>query len=332
VSAAPRDPVPGPKPEHAQASAVPTASGLRRRGAVHDLGYQRYTGARRPQASRYRVISANLIASAWPGFWRYKAWLIAAAIISIVMATILYLISNNIIAALAAERLGRGISVAAILQPFAWQRYLQVAFVVSLSIGASVVSGDLRSGAFVFYFARPVRPVDYVLGKLGGLLVLNGLILIAAPLAVMLVNLGLSTGRDQILDNLRLVPRTLLVGAIATFAFSAIPLGFSAITPRRWAGVALWAAFYWVAGTMFVGAAFASRAPALAAVDITQALMAIVVDLFGTRHVEGPFFALRLLPPAWLGLTAIALYSAAGIGLAFYRVSAEERAGLGSST
>ena len=55
----------------------------------------------------------------------------------------------------------------------AW--YVQLAFIVTLTIGATI---DRRrrsqSGAFTFYFARSMRPIDYVIGKLAGLALLIG--------------------------------------------------------------------------------------------------------------------------------------------------------------
>ena len=44
-------------------------------GAIHDLGYKRYTGTRRDAGTRWRVIMRHQIAMAWKTWWRFKAWL-----------------------------------------------------------------------------------------------------------------------------------------------------------------------------------------------------------------------------------------------------------------
>ena len=47
-----------------------------------------------------------------------------------------------------------------------------------------MIAGDMQSGAFTFYFARSTRPIDYVLGKLGGLGVLVAGLVFVFPVIV----------------------------------------------------------------------------------------------------------------------------------------------------
>ena len=35
--------------------------------AIHDLGYKRYVGTRRPQSTRWRVLVKNVVSTSWRG-------------------------------------------------------------------------------------------------------------------------------------------------------------------------------------------------------------------------------------------------------------------------
>src|SRR5439155_19906207 len=56
---------------------------------IYDLGYKRYLGTRRSQATRWQVIARQQIAYAWAKWWRLKLYLGIAAIITAIFAAIL---------------------------------------------------------------------------------------------------------------------------------------------------------------------------------------------------------------------------------------------------
>ena len=64
-------------------------------GQIHDLGYKRYVGSRRALGTRWRVIMRHQIATAWKGWWRYKLPLIAALLVTAILAGVLYFLSGN---------------------------------------------------------------------------------------------------------------------------------------------------------------------------------------------------------------------------------------------
>jgi hypothetical protein len=147
-------------------------------GQIHDLGYKRYVGSRRAVSTRWTVIMRHQIATAWTGWWRYKVWLVAAFLITAVSSVLLYTLGDRLF-----RRIGGfgGVLTRFVdgILPDSTIWYCKAGFLVSLAISATVVAGDLQSGAFTFYFARSMRPRDYVLGKLGAL---GTLIYTAIPL------------------------------------------------------------------------------------------------------------------------------------------------------
>ena len=64
--------------------------------------------------------------------------------------------------------------------------FCRMAFVLSLTLGATIIANDTRSGAFTFYYVRSVRPRDYVLGKVAGYGVLVATLVFTADWLVVL--------------------------------------------------------------------------------------------------------------------------------------------------
>ena len=169
-------------------------------GQIHDLGYKRYVGTRRSLGTRWTVIMRHQIASAWKGWWRFKVWLICAVMVTVVTSVLLYTLQNNVFRRLS----GFGPVTRFIdgILPDSTQWFCKVGFIVSLTISSMVVASDVQTGAFTFYFARSVRPRDYVLGKLAGLAVLLALIMLAGPVVLLaffvpLLTIPVAPGADM---------------------------------------------------------------------------------------------------------------------------------------
>ena len=103
-------------------------------GAIHDLGYKRYVGTRRPQSTRWQVITRHQLASAWKTWWRYMMWLAVAVIITIVIGAIMVVSKSESLGDLRKAgvivRLVDGLVFGSV-QFYAW-----VGFLVSLTVGA----------------------------------------------------------------------------------------------------------------------------------------------------------------------------------------------------
>lgn len=257
---------------------------------IHDLGYQRYTGPRRAAGTRWRVIARQQVASAWQTWWRFKAALGLAVIVMCSACAILLLAGDR------KSSLGRAQSFVITLQdtvlPESIIWFCRAGFVLTLTTAATVVASDRQSGAFPFYFARSVRPRDYVLGKLAGTALLAAAIVAIGPLVVSLVRLGLTESANELRGQLPIVGKAVLLGVLTTLAYTAVPLGFSALLGNRRHAVALWAAYYLIAGQSLYVLGREVWAP-LAAFDLPRAIQAIAYSLFDLgfragRDVEIP--------------------------------------------
>jgi hypothetical protein len=295
-------------------------------GQIHDLGYKRYVGTRRSLGTRWTVIMRHQLATAWQGWWRFKIWLIAALMITAIGAGVMYLATNKTLQMLAGMG-GRSVSFAdgalAIFMPW----YGRIGFVVGVFLCSTVVAGDVQSGAFTFYFARSMRPRDYLLGKLAGLVILMALLLLAGPVLLAILRLGLCQSTDEVIHTLPILGKAAAVGALGTLIYAVVPLGFSALIANRRYAMALWTAYYVVLGAMAAVAGLFVH-PVIGALDLSSALAAVTLALFEFRLVGRHIIEI----PISAALIAIAAHVVAAIAVVRWRVRGAQHAGIGGSS
>lgn len=291
-------------------------------GTVHDLGYKRYVGTRRPQGTRWQVIARNQGAYAWKTWWRFKSPMLMAIIATFIAGAVMYVSQNSFIKALTSAR--GGVTFADGVLPIALTWYFRIAFIFSMTLTASIIATDVGSGAFTFYFARAVRVRDYVIGKLVAMFVATAALTLVGPLLLASLRVGLSENTDEVLRTLPLLGKALIVGVLAALAYSAIPLGISSLFSKRRQAVGMWTSYYLIIGTVFL--AIGHDGPdAIAALDIPTALAAISFNLFDVK--------MRGFNDISLGTAVVVLGAqiAAAIALIAYRVRASASVGVGSS-
>jgi hypothetical protein len=294
-------------------------------GQIYDLGYKRYVGTRRSFETRWLVIMRHQLATSWRGWWRFKAWLICGLMATAVSGGVMYFLSGEMIRMLAGFG-GEQLKLADAVLPISMRWYRPIGFIISLSVGATLVAGDVQSGAFTFYFARSVRPRDYVLGKLAGLSALVALVMLGGPLALAGVRLALSDDLDQLIALLPILYKALAVGALGTLVYAAVPLGFSAIVTNRRYALALWAVYYVVIGFLAQGIAFVTR-DEVAALDLGASLEMVMLNLFDAR-----FRGRNIEFPTSVAVISILAHAAVAIGLVFWRVRKAQHSGVGGES
>jgi hypothetical protein len=295
-------------------------------GTIHDLGYKRYGGTRLASSTRWRVIMREQIANGWKTWWRFKAALGFGVIVTVIAGGVMFLLQDETVKGVVLpDGIAATLTDAALPRSIQW--YSRVAFLVSLTIGARVVAGDIQGGAFTFYFARSVRPRDYVLGKLAGMCALVAMIYIAGPLLLAISRLGLAESSDHLIELLPVLPKALAIGALGTLAFAAVPLGFSALVANPRYAMALWAAYYLIVGGM---AWVLSRITdsGIAALDIAASLDSFAYYLFDLELMWGR--AKRIEP--LLALGSLLAHAGAAIAIVVWRVRRAHLSGIGGSS
>lgn len=293
-------------------------------GTIHDLGYKRYVGTRRSAGTRWLVIARNQITSSWKTWWRFKSSLAMAVLVTFIAGGVMFILSDKVIRDFAGAA---ATTMANAALPKSIQWFTRAAFLVSLTIGARVVASDLQSGAFTFYFARSVRPRDYVIGKLGGMVALMALINLAGPLVLACARLGLSQDVDQLIGSLMLVPKAIAIGLLGTLVFATVPVAFSALIANGRYAMALWGAYYLVFGFIvsMIGRVSGSW---IGTLDLATALDAVALDLFDLHLFTGR--AGHLDPT--VALASILVHVAVAVAIVGYQVRSAHGSGVGGAS
>ena len=295
----------------------PAATAHEPAARVHDLGYKRYTGARRPQASRYRVIGYKFVSIAWRGRWRMKVWIIGASFTALVIAVLMYA-SEGLSRFM---RAGQKLPLTDALLPMSFQFFEITAFALTMTVLASSIAGDLRTGAFEFYFSRPVRTWDYVSGKVAGAVIIVGVVLFLGPVILALVRIGLS---EDVAGAVHLLPRAAFVGFLATMVYAVMPVMFSALSSNRLHTVPAWGAFYFLTTVLVPVLSKGTDIPALEALDIPRSIHTLAYATFDVV----PLFE-RARPSVWVAIVGLVGYLTLGLAILYWRVSMAEKRGMG---
>jgi ABC-2 type transport system permease protein len=112
-----------------------------------------------------------------------------------------------------------------------------------LIVGPNLVSRDLRFNALPLYFSRPLRRVDYFLGKLGVIGFFLAATLVVPAVGAYLLGLAFSLELGVVRDTHRLLWAGVLYGLVITVSAGTLMLALSSLSRRSvyvglaWAGL-----------------------------------------------------------------------------------------------
>jgi ABC-2 type transport system permease protein len=273
---------------------------------IRDVGYKPYEGPRLPHRTRYRV----LIRRTWSLHW--SSGLLKAAFIVGMLPMLVcgvwivvklwaarQLAATGVPAEMLAEKLGN---------PADWIFYcmfwcqIWFAFAISLLAAAPAISDDVRTGAFQFYFARPVSRNHYLLGKLVPVWLLLLLTITVPGLALSLVRIAFAKSGAEVWQAVPLIPITLFYGLVFSAVLSLVPLALSALGLRSGAAQGTWAAVFFLPWILGEALASATDVPYAALCSIPTNLRLLGQRLFGMPQT----YSLHWLLPAGVLLVLLA--------------------------
>lgn len=247
---------------------------------IHDLGYRKWNGRLTAATSRWKVIAETGAGLAWKSGWvrriLFFAWL-PLLVFAALFAVYEFAANGN-------ELLQRGVITLSQLNPevnerlnlaaaqdttqalndkrhAAWSFVLYIYFrypqglamvlLVGL-IAPRLISQDVQTRGFLFYFSRPLSRLEYLLGKSVTVWVFIAGITTLPALMMYFVGIAVSPTVDVVLDTWD-IPLRILVASVTVFVpATAIALCFSSLTKEsRYAGFAWFA--LWVLGAVSVG-------------------------------------------------------------------------------
>ncbi len=117
--------------------------------------------------------------------------------------------------------------------------------VVTLRSGAGVVAEDFTHKAYQFYFAKPVTPAQYLLGRASALAIFV-FALVFVPNMLLSLALAAFGPEDQLLERLGLILPALLDAAIIAICCSVLSVAISAISKSRALTFTAWVVIFFV--------------------------------------------------------------------------------------
>lgn len=116
--------------------------------------------------------------------------------------------------------------------------------ILAAIICADIVSADLADSSFVLYFSRPVRAIDYLVGKFVGLSWVMGLFTVIPPILYVLVMMGTQTGKDY-WSGVEMLGLAVVAGIVTALYFLPYGLMISSLTKRKaYAGIGIFMSFF----------------------------------------------------------------------------------------
>ncbi len=133
---------------------------------------------------------------------------------------------------------------------------LSIIFILLLVsvVCSDLISQDFKDKSFVLYFSRPIKTLDYLIGKMGGALGVTSILTFVPLIVFCLVMIGTQTG-DDYSGSLNVLGRTIIAGALTTVFFVSYGVMISSLTTKKtYAGVGIFMSFFvlTIIGDIFV--------------------------------------------------------------------------------
>lgn len=127
---------------------------------------------------------------------------------------------------------------------------LRFAMIVVLLVGPTLISQDLRFNALPLYFSRPLRRIDYFLGKLGVIFVFLFRVIIVPCVIAYVMGLLFSLDLSIIRDTLPLLISSIAYGLIITVSAGVLMLALSSLSRNSRYVALFWLGLWFVSSVV----------------------------------------------------------------------------------
>lgn len=227
--------------------------------SVRDLGYRAYEGELLPASHNTWVLLRYGLWRIW-GSWINRVLVIVAILVDLMWIGIPFL--RFWLLSLAPGNDGRDLpdvppdadpiarwigaeDPGLFSRPFVGFQLLFFVSVVTLRSGAGVIAEDFTNRAYQFYFAKPVTPLQYLIGRIGALALF--LWLLIGPMTCLFVFVTASLGpEDMVLQRSGLVFPALFDTLIISVGSAILSISVSAMSKSRALTMTAWAVLLFV--------------------------------------------------------------------------------------
>jgi ABC-2 type transport system permease protein len=196
---------------------------------IHDQGYRRYGGQRRPPGRAWSVI-ARVGVRTLLSKRAFLGLLLLSWIPFVVRAVQIYASTNLPQAAFLAPD-------ARMFRQFLEQQEVFL-FFITVYAGAGLIATDRRANALQIYLSKPLTPTEYIFGKLAILMTFLMLVTWVPAVLLLLIQIMFSGSFTFFLDNLFLFPAITVFSFVQVIAVAMAMLALSSLSKSsRYVGV-----------------------------------------------------------------------------------------------
>ncbi|APW61345.1 ABC transporter permease [Paludisphaera borealis] len=123
-----------------------------------------------------------------------------------------------------------------------------VCMILTVLVGPDLISQDLRFNALPLYFSRPLRRIDYFLGKFGVIAAFLLTVTLIPALLAFVVGLAFSLDPMMIRDTWRVLAASIAFSLVATLSAGLLMLAFSSLSRNSRQVAAMWIGLWMVGG------------------------------------------------------------------------------------
>lgn len=203
---------------------------------INPIGYRPWTGERTRHLYRLYVMSRSIFAEKI----RSKGVLVLL-FIGIILVHAFPLIFKVLIPH---EGLTSEDMIAGDSSIFGGGLFLLLTMLLAAVVTSDLISRDLSDNSFVLYFSRPIRPVDYLIGKVGGGFAIMSMFCLLPVMVFGVAIIATQSGSDY-MASLEVLGLSLVAGALTSLFFLGFGMMLSSITKSRaYAGVGTFVSFF----------------------------------------------------------------------------------------
>jgi hypothetical protein len=257
---------------------------------IRDLGYKPYDGELLPHRTRYKVLIHRAMSLAWAS-GLVKTTIILGMFPAVICGVVMFF-KFKAMQILAQQNAPIQLDDPGSLV-FTCIFWCQIwfAFVISLLVAAPAISEDVRTGAFQFYFARPVSKHHYLLGKVAPVAFLVIIVSLVPALLLAVLRVGLSQSGGEAWSNLTWVLGTLAYGPIYALVLALPAVALSSLGRRPGSIQGLWAAGFFLTWLLGEGIAAGADLPYAALISIPTNLRMVGQLIYGmTPAYDMPWY------------------------------------------
>ena len=232
---------------------------------VFEQGYQHWHGQLSSHAWRWLTIARHGVRAQFKNRWTrivvLLAWLPAVALAGVLVIWGLIEQKSSLVEPLMAlftglpEELKASpksyrVSIWTISYQYFFQWEVFFSMILIILVGPGLISRDLRFNAIPLYFSRPLRRIDYFIGKLGVIGFVLGIVAVGPAILAYLLGMCFSVDLSIVKDTARLFFASIVYGLIVVISGGTLMLAMSSLSRNsRYVGV-IWIGIWFISSTV----------------------------------------------------------------------------------